>query len=118
MWGNRSGAIVVAIEKNEDSSTRACLKRCQFDSSLEFTGSAHQAAPRPPDRLLHIQEYSGIDIVPNSTKQDWSRLKITVTFHHKTDLDRRHSPAPSNRSNCFADFGPKSLISGRNWSSR
>jgi len=117
-WGQRSGTIVVAIEKNEDPSTRACFKRRQFDCSLEFTGSsAHQAAPRPPDRLLHIQRYSGIDIMSNSTKQDWSRLNVTVAFHNKTDLDRRHSPAPPNSSNCLGDVGPKSL-SGRNWSSR
>jgi len=33
-WSQLRGAIVVTIEKNEDTSTRACLKRCQFDSSL------------------------------------------------------------------------------------
>ena len=33
-WSQLRRAIVVAIEKNEDTSTRAYLKGCQFDSSL------------------------------------------------------------------------------------
>jgi hypothetical protein len=104
MWGQSSRAIIVAIEKNKDASTWACLEGRQFDSSLEFAGGSHQAAPRPPDRLLDIQEYTAIDIVSDATKQDGSGLKITVAFHHKTDFDRRHSPAPSNRSNCLGDL--------------
>jgi hypothetical protein len=67
-WGQLSRAIVVAVEKNEDPSTRARFKRCQFDRFLEFTGRLHQATPRPPDGQLDIQQYRGIDIVSNSAE--------------------------------------------------
>jgi hypothetical protein len=47
---------------------RAHLERRQLDSSLQFAGLVYQAAPRPPDGRLNIQDHSGIDIASNATE--------------------------------------------------
>jgi len=115
----KSRGVIVAVEKDENSSVWAHFECCELDRALQFSRPVHQTSSRSSDRLDDLEDHTGIDLMANSPKQDRSRFDFTVTLNYKAEFQWRHRPSASKRGSDLAP--PKSLDSGaagRSWSSR